>query len=332
MQAFFQHVGEQNSERDFPRTLVTAERHLLRFQFSQLRRFLKLPSDEMAALEAATQRLTPGGFQIWGVPEGAKAILKQVAEGDAFLLLRTWGEEGRFGFAGKVIGIPRCNASEASTYFWGEPRFPLLLLLDGSPSDLAWRDFRSALDYAPNWDPRGQTYRIKQERLAPSRYMTAQGLLAAATLGYEELSEAGSDPEIAAEILASELPEGTPEGRKGMRLHLARERNAGLVAAFKARLKEFRCSVCHFDFAQRYGELGRGYIEAHHTRPVGMMEDGEFTQLSSLIPVCANCHRMLHRRWPPLSVDQVVTAIEDAGSSIDAGFVLNGQTKFGSSQ
>lgn len=44
-----------------------------------------------------------------------------------------------------------------------------------------------------------------------------------------------------------------------------------------------------------YGELGTGYIEAHHKVPVALIEEGETTKLSDLAALCANCHRMIHR-------------------------------------
>lgn len=66
------------------------------------------------------------------------------------------------------------------------------------------------------------------------------------------------------------------------------------------------CSVCGFEFASRYGELGRNFIHVHHVRPLG--EIGEAYILdpeSDLRPVCPNCHAMLHRRRPALSIDEL---------------------------
>ena len=35
-----------------------------------------------------------------------------------------------------------------------------------------------------------------------------------------------------------------------------------------------RCQVCALDFGERYGDLGKGYIEAHHLRPIATLEEG----------------------------------------------------------
>ena len=57
--------------------------------------------------------------------------------------------------------------------------------------------------------------------------------------------------------------------------------------------------VCNFDFGATYGEMGAGYMEAHHIRPVSTLTVGQRTKASDLALVCANCHRVLHRQADP---------------------------------
>ena len=90
--------------------------------------------------------------------------------------------------------------------------------------------------------------------------------------------------------LALERPpirETFPEGRLKEKLHLARERNAELVRKAKARAIVqhgiLTCACCAFDFAKRYGKLGAGFIEAHHTVPVSELHpDGGETRLEDI--------------------------------------------------
>jgi 5-methylcytosine-specific restriction protein A len=100
-----------------------------------------------------------------------------------------------------------------------------------------------------------------------------------------------------------------PEGRVLYRRHRARERNQDLVKAKKDEaLKKhgkLACEVCTFNFGVRYGDLGNGYIECHHTVPVSELTEGGKTKLADLALVCANCHRMLHRRRPWLALSQL---------------------------
>ena len=85
------------------------------------------------------------------------------------------------------------------------------------------------------------------------------------------------------------------EGEAILRIHLVRERSKSLVEAFKASLSRPACMACGFDFFEVYGELGAGYIEAHHTLPVRDLKSYARTKLSDLVPLCANCHRVIHR-------------------------------------
>jgi len=63
------------------------------------------------------------------------------------------------------------------------------------------------------------------------------------------------------------------------------------------------CSVCGFDFGRAYGELGRGYIHVHHLTPLAAIgEQYAVDPLHDLRPVCPNCHAMLHKQEPPLSI------------------------------
>jgi hypothetical protein len=90
------------------------------------------------------------------------------------------------------------------------------------------------------------------------------------------------------------------EGRLLSKLHRVRERDHRLVRRKKQAVVSAEgrllCEVCDFDFAQVYGPLGRGFAECHHRIPLGSLQGSSQTRLADLAIVCANCHRMLHRR------------------------------------
>jgi 5-methylcytosine-specific restriction protein A len=117
-----------------------------------------------------------------------------------------------------------------------------------------------------------------------------------------------ADPAIGdPEVLADE--EEFPEGRIIARVHKMRERNKGLVRKKKAQVIQkfgrLRCEVCGFDFAKVYGELGEGFIECHHTKPLSELSPVGKTALRDLALVCANCHRILHRSRPWKTIRQL---------------------------
>ena len=66
------------------------------------------------------------------------------------------------------------------------------------------------------------------------------------------------------------------------------------------------CAVCELDFEKRYGEIGKGFIHVHHLRPLGQLKSSyRLDPLKDLVPVCPNCHAMLHRRDPPFDIEQL---------------------------
>ncbi|MGY3506322.1 DUF3427 domain-containing protein [Bradyrhizobium sp. USDA 4471] len=66
-----------------------------------------------------------------------------------------------------------------------------------------------------------------------------------------------------------------------------------------------KCCVCEFDFSRHYGDdLGKGFIHVHHLKPLGEIGEAyELNPISDLRPVCPNCHAMLHRQTPALTID-----------------------------
>jgi 5-methylcytosine-specific restriction endonuclease McrA len=83
------------------------------------------------------------------------------------------------------------------------------------------------------------------------------------------------------------------ENRKLVVRHLVREHSRLLATECKIR-DNYTCQVCGICFKQRYGDLGKGVIEAHHRVPLSQLRQRVRTRLRDLTSVCANCHRMLH--------------------------------------
>ena len=89
------------------------------------------------------------------------------------------------------------------------------------------------------------------------------------------------------------------EGKKRLVQHFLKERNTAIIKKKKAQvLKKFgkiACDVCGFDFGKTYGELGHNFCEVHHLIPLSESVGSRETNLSDLIVICSNCHRMIHR-------------------------------------
>jgi HNH endonuclease len=85
------------------------------------------------------------------------------------------------------------------------------------------------------------------------------------------------------------------EGRRRLALHAEYERKP----KNRRRAIEIHgtaCKVCGFDFDKVYGrEYAESYIEIHHLKPLSEGE-GVVDPRTDLVPLCANCHRMAHKR------------------------------------
>jgi 5-methylcytosine-specific restriction enzyme A len=74
------------------------------------------------------------------------------------------------------------------------------------------------------------------------------------------------------------------------------------------------CTVCGFHFQYVYGELGKSYIHVHHLKPLAEIgEEYEVDPVEHLRPVCPNCHAMLHRRRPALSIEELKALVTKYG-------------------
>ncbi|OBZ10928.1 EVE domain-containing protein [Bacillus sp. FJAT-26390] len=108
-----------------------------------------------------------------------------------------------------------------------------------------------------------------------------------------------------------------PEGKVYYRLHRMRERKPRVVkqakALFLKKHGRLYCEVCEFDFTAVYGDRGKDFIEGHHKKMVSEMKAGETTKVEDLALLCANCHRMIHKK-PLATVEQLAE-------------IVNGKTK-----
>jgi 5-methylcytosine-specific restriction enzyme A len=87
------------------------------------------------------------------------------------------------------------------------------------------------------------------------------------------------------------------EGGKKVIISYRYERNPSLRGtAFQ--IHGYDCAVCGFNFFKTYGIWGKEFCEVHHVKPLSSLGDvkGDTNPKTDLVVVCANCHRMLHRK------------------------------------
>ncbi|MEP9324107.1 HNH endonuclease [Paraburkholderia phymatum] len=93
------------------------------------------------------------------------------------------------------------------------------------------------------------------------------------------------------------------EGDIKLRSHLKRERAPGLANAKKAQYRQahdgrLTCELCGLDPVERYKTKdAEACIEVHHSAVhVSEMPTGHKTALDDLQCLCANCHRLIHKK------------------------------------
>lgn len=101
----------------------------------------------------------------------------------------------------------------------------------------------------------------------------------------------------------------TFEGVSKEVIHFRRERDQRIIKAKKQRVLfekgKLECEACNFNFGDKYGDRGEKFIEVHHTEPLSMCGDGQTTFIDDLILLCSNCHRIIHRNEPWISIKEL---------------------------
>jgi 5-methylcytosine-specific restriction protein A len=136
--------------------------------------------------------------------------------------------------------------------------------------------------------------------------------LASSALGVLALFAAYSDESV------QEIDEpGAEEGTKVIRQSIGYERkHANRIRCLNHH--GYNCAVCGFSFAQQYGSLGSGFVEVHHIFTVAAMPEGYRPDpKTEMVPLCSNCHKMVHRTVPPMNPDELRQRMNQSSSMRD---------------
>jgi 5-methylcytosine-specific restriction protein A len=100
------------------------------------------------------------------------------------------------------------------------------------------------------------------------------------------------------------------EDLRKLRQHKRIDRNSKLAKEAK-RIHGTVCKVCGFDFEDTYGEIGKGFIEAHHLQPLGNLKNERLllSPKDDFTVLCSNCHRMIHRFDKPHAIKKFKESI-----------------------
>ncbi len=127
--------------------------------------------------------------------------------------------------------------------------------------------------------------------------------------------------ELAASVIITLLPQpgityaspeevtGFPEGATTQVLVNKYERDPRNRSAAIS-VHGYLCLACGFDFKKNYGEIGSNFIVVHHIVPVSQIgPDYVINPAKDLVTLCANCHAMIHRENPPMSLEKLQSLV-----------------------
>ena len=234
-------------------------------------------------------------------------VTKRIVPGDRVFLIKL-GPHKPTGImaSGFAVSSPfqaphYSDASKTANYI--DLRYDILL----NPSDekLLDRDILEVELPEVRWSPQGSGITIPPDAAARLEEMWSEQIT---SIG---LSPSKSPDEIVA-------PERYWEGAVRRIAVDAYERDP---RARRACLKHhgLTCCVCGFDFAVAYGDLGKGFIHVHHLKQLSDIgSEYEVDPITDLVPVCPNCHAMLHKRNPPMAPEDLRITMKKANKTVVA--------------
>ena len=168
----------------------------------------------------------------------------------------------------------------------------------------------------PNYEGKGLERGNKLEKVVWEQYHNNLSELSSIV---DSIKRTVNDEELLTKISTMDLDEDfeSKEGKTTIRiLHKYRERDPILRRKkLQNTLKTkgtLDCEICEFNFKDKYGELGDGFIECHHIVPLSSLKPDSVIKLDDLILLCSNCHRMVHRKKDLIPLDTLRDLINNS--------------------
>lgn len=136
-----------------------------------------------------------------------------------------------------------------------------------------------------------------------------QRIMDAATLGDSLLVENTLQVLNDKEVLLQSIQEGSSR-----MIYTTKHERSRVLREQAISIHGTTCAACGFNFGSFYGDYGAGYIQIHHINPVSELEEPRAVDPAlELMPLCANCHAVVHRRKDrTLSIDELKSFIVEA--------------------
>lgn len=116
----------------------------------------------------------------------------------------------------------------------------------------------------------------------------------------------GTKPKESAESLRG-FPEGAKIRTEVNRYERSKDNREAAIA-----FHGIACLACNVRMADIYGKIADRFIHIHHTK--SLSQTGKYTPdiETDLIPLCPNCHSVVHLTDPPMTLEELKRIIEEA--------------------
>lgn len=161
MKLFFHHVGQIGSAEDFPKTIY-GSRLISEVESS----ISDVNPEKYPLIQSLMGNFPSGRFNCWGVPEGAKSVIRNLSKGDCVLLVQSARIDGMVPILCKVKVFHPVKLNELSKQLWGDDKYPFIFFFDTLEISLTWIEFREHMGYMERFDPRGNIYKVDENRLS----------------------------------------------------------------------------------------------------------------------------------------------------------------------
>ncbi len=329
MKLFFHHVGQKGADEDFKKTVykdISTETVESNVPVNDPLR------DEI--LHKLRTEFSTGLFNCWGVPAGAKSVIRQLAAGDFVLLVESATEYGDVPVLCQVRAFWPHELRDLSLSLWGSNKYPYIFFFRTEKLTLSWPEFREHLGYRHNFDPRGNFYSVASHRLDDfggveayveglrHNYAEEGGIFAPVTKeellqldGGEQLNE--TDVTQALTISEEELeqtPSLTEEAEQQPRQASLKPRDAKFRILVR-RAYDSICAVCGSGLRSPQGEPE---VQSAHIYPKKL--NGK-DHLWNGLCLCRRHHWALDVGWMSLSDNHTILVRNDLPEQEDYKFI-----------
>ncbi|WP_257970638.1 FRG domain-containing protein [Vibrio parahaemolyticus] len=187
MQLFFHDVGLKGANADFPKTVFSE------VAVSDIVKYC--PPHLQTEIEDRLLTEFPDGWcNVWGVPDGAKSVIRQLKVDDVMLLIKTTGGDGEMPALCHIKGFWKEQLLDLSNFLWGSSHFPYVFFFKTQHIELTWTQFKKDVQYLPAFRPSGNVYRVRTDRLI--KFGSVQNYVAGLLANSEQSSDRKSLSEI----------------------------------------------------------------------------------------------------------------------------------------